>query len=199
MMIAQCEWNCIYDNSLLMYHPPFCKIDLNCPFNHVICSVQEKYEECKINPKGIGYLGSASQSIKGEPCLEWTSFPDDPNVAMLPDLKTTDAQNFCRNILGNQTWNVPSCLVAMGVDQQIQIQPCGIPYCGNWSKITIFVNFQECWSECYSTEFMEFCLMHLHLPIGVESFLQHNFCGKPYVPSRELRRDTSNRRLNEHG
>ena len=33
---------------------------------------------------------------------------------------------------------------------------------------------------------------------SVRGFLKHDYCVKPYVP-RELRRDPSNRRVDEHG
>ena len=86
-------------------------------------------QECKLNTKAIGYVGSKNVTSQGSPCLVWASVIDSPYVAYLPDVVTTDASNHCRNIMGDRPWDLPSCLVRNS-DQTTSVQACDVPYCG---------------------------------------------------------------------
>ena len=88
-------------------------------------------KECKINTMAIGYLGSVNVSNQGAPCLVWADVTTSSYVALLPDVRTTDAHNFCRNILGDQTWDLPSCLTKAS-DGSIVVQPCDVKFCGEY-------------------------------------------------------------------
>ena len=100
----------------------------NRPLPIIVRSTEEE-KECKMNTMGTGYLGSANVSNMGTPCLVWANVVTSPYVALLPDVRTTSAHNFCRNILGDQPWPLPSCLtVAPG--GSIVLQSCDVRYCG---------------------------------------------------------------------
>ena len=120
---------------------------------YVLTGSADTEKKCKINTKAIGYLGSVNVSNQGAPCLVWADATTSSYVALLPDVRTTDAHNFCRNILGDQPWDLPSCL-AMASNGSIVPQPCDIEYCGKYwviqefiESFEIIVRSQRLWSS----------------------------------------------------
>src|SRR6218665_688878 len=90
----------------------------------------EAERECRVNPMGTGYVGTANRSASGEPCMTWsdtTALEGD----MLLDLRVKESRNYCRNILGPLAFPQPVCaLVTPSASIGFRLEPCDIKFCG---------------------------------------------------------------------
>lgn len=95
----------------------------------------ELEQGCRVNPMGTGYVGSQAISSSGDTCLAWSGVKVDYNPLPL-ELNSTTNRNFCRNMIGTDSYYQPFCFVSKVDDDANSVvqqqSPCSIPFCGKW-------------------------------------------------------------------